>query len=111
MVQLPTLFVWAPAAFWLYHSGDSFAASGLALWGLLVVNTIDNFLKPYLISQGANLPLSLIFIGVIGGLLAWGFVGLFIGPTILAIAYTLLQDWLYQQENEALAEIPNKDQA
>lgn len=111
VVQLPTLFVWAPAAFWLYHSGDSFAASGLALWGLLVVNTIDNFLKPYLISQGANLPLSLIFIGVIGGLLAWGFVGLFIGPTILAIAYTLLQDWLYQQENEDPAEIPNKDQA
>ena len=111
IVQLPTLFVWAPAAFWLYHNGDSFAASGLALWGLLVVNTIDNFLKPYLISQGADLPLSLIFIGVIGGLLAWGFVGLFIGPTILAIAYTLLQDWLYQQETDTAAETQNKDQA
>lgn len=98
IVQLPTFFIWAPAAFWLYSTGDNFWSGALAIWGLVVVNTIDNFLKPYLISQGASLPLALIFIGVIGGLLAWGFVGLFIGPTILAIAYTLMLDWLYQAE-------------
>jgi hypothetical protein len=52
--------------------------------GLLLVNTIDNVLKPLLISQGAQMPLSIIFMGVIGGLLAWGLLGLFIGPTLLA---------------------------
>ena len=66
-----------------------------------MVNTIDNVLKPYLISQGASLPLPLIFIGVIGGLLAWGFVGLFIGPTILAMTYTLMLDWLYLTDSES----------
>lgn len=109
IIQLPTFFIWAPAAFWLYSTGNHFWAGALAVWGLVVVNTIDNFLKPYLISQGASLPLPLIFIGVIGGLLAWGFVGLFIGPTILAMAYTLILDWLYQTENdsaEIAAEVP-----
>ena len=101
VIQLPTFFIWAPAAFWLYSSGDHFWAGALAVWGLVVVNTIDNVLKPYLISQGASLPLPLIFIGVIGGLLAWGFVGLFIGPTILAMTYTLMLDWLYLTDSES----------
>lgn len=111
VVQLPTFFIWAPAAFWLYSNGDHFWAGALAVWGLVVVNTIDNFLKPYLISQGASLPLPLIFIGVIGGLLAWGFVGLFIGPTILAMAYTLMLDWLYLADSESThpaAEFPKE---
>ncbi len=103
IIQLPTFLVWAPAAVWLYSTGDGFWSGVLAGWGLLVVNTIDNFLKPYLISQGASLPLALIFIGVIGGLLAWGFVGLFIGPTILAMSYTLLLDWLYQEPTAGLS--------
>ncbi|MBL8470442.1 MAG: AI-2E family transporter [Rhodocyclaceae bacterium] len=94
-VQLPTLFVWGPAALWLYFDGHTGWAIALGLWGLLVVNTIDNVLKPYLISQGARLPVLLIMLGVIGGIIAWGVVGLFIGPVLLAVAYTMLNEWLY----------------
>ena len=61
---------------------------------LPLVNTIDNILKPILISQGVNLPMWLILLGVIGGLLAWGMIGLFIGPTLLAVGYTLFRLWL-----------------
>ncbi|BEV70726.1 MULTISPECIES: AI-2E family transporter [unclassified Paludibacterium] len=94
VAQLPTLLVWLPAALWVFYTGHNGLAIFLTLWGFLLVNTIDNFIKPVLISQGAKLPLSLIFIGVIGGLLAWGMIGLFIGPTLLAVCYTLFVHWL-----------------
>jgi predicted PurR-regulated permease PerM len=54
---------------------------------------VDNVLKPYLISRGGNLPLVIVLLGVFGGLIAFGFIGLFIGPTLLAVAYSLLTDW------------------
>jgi predicted PurR-regulated permease PerM len=105
LIQLPTLIVWAPAAFWLYHTGDTGHAIFLAIWGLLLVNTVDNFLRPYLISRGARLPFALILMGVLGGLLAWGMVGLFIGPTLLAVAYSLVRTWIGLAE-EAVAAPP-----
>jgi predicted PurR-regulated permease PerM len=58
------------------------------------VSGVDNVLKPYLISRGGNLPLVIVLLGVFGGLLAFGFIGLFIGPTLLAVAYSLLLDWV-----------------
>ena len=94
VAQLPTLLIWAPAVVWLWLGDATFAAFGLALWGLLVVNTVDNVLKPMIISSGAKLPLLLIFIGVIGGLLQFGFLGLFIGPVLLGVAHTLFIKWL-----------------
>jgi predicted PurR-regulated permease PerM len=94
VAQLPTLLVWAPVVAWLAFKGETSMAIFLGLWGLLLVNTIDNFLKPYLISHGAKMPLALIFIGVIGGLLSMGLIGLFIGPTLLAVAYRLIGRWL-----------------
>ena len=66
----------------------------LFVWGTFVVSTVDNFIRPYLISQGAKLPLLLIFVGVIGGLLAYGFIGLFVGATLLGVGYTLFRSWL-----------------
>jgi predicted PurR-regulated permease PerM len=94
LVQLPTMLVWAPAALWLYVDDRTTAAVGLALYGGLIINSVDNVLRPWIISRGARLPFALIFIGVIGGLLAWGIIGLFIGPTFLAVAYSLLVAWL-----------------
>lgn len=94
LVQMPTLLVWAPAALWLYVDDQTGAAIGLALYGGLIINSVDNVLRPWIISRGARLPFALIFIGVIGGLLAWGIIGLFIGPTFLAVAYSLLVAWL-----------------
>jgi len=98
VAQMPTLLVWLPAAGWVFYTGHTGRTIFLLLWGFLLVNTIDNFIKPFLISQGSKLPLSLIFIGVIGGLLAWGMIGLFIGPTLLAVGYTLFVHWLNGDE-------------
>ncbi|QQS16922.1 MAG: AI-2E family transporter [Neisseriales bacterium] len=94
IAQLPTILVWLPATIWLFAQHAMGLAIFLGLWGLLLVSTIDNFIKPYLISHEAGMPLSLIFLGVFGGLLSMGIIGLFVGPTMLAIAYTLIVHWL-----------------
>jgi predicted PurR-regulated permease PerM len=94
VLQLPNFFVWVPVVIWLGYRGETGLAIFLFIWGFFVVSTIDNFIRPYLISQGAKLPLLLIFVGVIGGLLAYGFIGLFIGATLLGVGYTLFLSWL-----------------
>ena len=66
----------------------------------ILVTSLDNVLRPILIKQGADLPLLLIFAGVIGGLIAFGFVGIFVGPVVLAVAYTLLDSWLKESPAE-----------
>jgi predicted PurR-regulated permease PerM len=65
----------------------------MVIWGLFGISSVDNFLRPYLISQGSKLPFALIFCGVIGGALAFGFVGVFLGPTLLAVAFRLMEEW------------------
>jgi len=103
VMQLPTFLVWAPAALWLGYEEQMGWAIFTAAWGLLVVGTVDNFLRPYFISQGSRLPLLLIFAGVLGGLLAWGLIGIFLGATLLAVGYTLLSTWLYEELTPAEA--------
>ena len=66
----------------------------MAIWGLVVVGGVDNIVRPLLIMRGMSMPLTLVFLGVIGGLLAYGLIGIFLGPTVVAIAYTLLLAWL-----------------
>ena len=97
IAQLGPLLVLAPAVGWLYWSGDSVWASVLLVI-TLVVGMLDNVLRPMLIRRGANLPLLLIFAGVVGGLLAFGLIGIFIGPVVLAVAYTLMQAWVAEHE-------------
>jgi predicted PurR-regulated permease PerM len=94
VMQLPTALVLLPVAGWLFAQGMTWQAIALAAWALAVVNTVDNFVRPYLISQGADLPFLLIFVGVVGGLLTWGFVGIFLGATLLAVSYKLFRNWL-----------------
>jgi len=93
LVQLPTLIVWIPAAIWLYLQDHVGSAIFLAIWGMVLINSVDNFLRPWLISRGARLPFALILMGVLGGLLAWGIIGLFIGPTLLAVPHSLVRTW------------------
>jgi predicted PurR-regulated permease PerM len=93
IAQLGPGLVMFPAVAWVYWSGDSAWGTFLLLWSLVVV-TMDNFLRPVLIKRGADLPLLLIFAGVIGGLLAFGLIGIFVGPVVLAVAYTLLDAWI-----------------
>jgi predicted PurR-regulated permease PerM len=82
-----------PAVAWVFWTGDTGWGVFLLVWSL-VVTTLDNFLRPMLIRKGADLPLLLIFAGVIGGLLGFGLVGIFVGPVVLAVTYTLLQAWV-----------------
>jgi predicted PurR-regulated permease PerM len=85
--------VLVPAVIWLYWDGHPGLGTILVVW-TAVVGTMDNFLRPILIRRGADLPLLLIFAGVVGGLVAFGIVGLFVGPVVLAVAYTLLNAWV-----------------
>jgi predicted PurR-regulated permease PerM len=89
------------AVIWLYWSGATTTATVFLVWSLFV-GTIDNVLRPLLIKSGADLPLILIFAGVIGGLLAFGVVGLFVGPVVLAVAYTELTAWVNDGEGNAV---------
>lgn len=81
------------AIIWLYMDGQTFWGTVMLVWGL-VTTSLDNFLRPILIRRGADLPLVLVIAGVFGGLLAFGLVGLFVGPVVLAVTYTLLLAWV-----------------
>ena len=93
IAQLGPALVLIPAVAWVYWSGESGWGTFLLVWSLVVM-TMDNFVRPALIKRGADLPLVLIFAGVIGGLFAFGLVGIFVGPVLLAVAYTLLDGWI-----------------
>jgi predicted PurR-regulated permease PerM len=94
--------VWIPAAVWLFSKGDNGWAIFILVWGIFVVSGVDNIIKPYLISHGAKIPFIVVFMGVLGGALAFGLVGVFLGPTLLAVAYRLIEEW--SSANALLAE-------
>lgn len=106
VAQLGPGLVLIPSVIWLYWKGDP-------LWGTvllvctLIVGTLDNFLRPILIRKGADLPLLLIFAGVIGGLIAFGIIGLFIGPVVLSVSYTLLVAWVNEEKPDAASPPPS----
>lgn len=85
--------IWGAAAFWLFREGQTGWAIFMVLWGLLVVSMVDNIIKPYIISQGSNLPFALVLVGILGGVMAFGLIGVFLGPTLLAAGYRLLAEW------------------
>jgi predicted PurR-regulated permease PerM len=91
--------VLACATVWMYWTGDTAWAIALLVW-TIVVGSLDNILRPILIRQGADLPLLLIFAGVIGGLITFGLIGLFVGPVVLAVTYTLLESWMQDRPEE-----------
>jgi predicted PurR-regulated permease PerM len=93
LAQLGPMLVLLPAVAWVYWNGDTGWGTFLLVWSLGVIS-LDNILRPYLIKKGADLPLLLIFAGVIGGLVAFGLIGIFVGPVVLAVAYTLIDDWV-----------------
>lgn len=103
IAQIGPVLVMIPAIIWLFWSGETLWGSALIIWMIPVV-TLDNFLRPMLIRKGADLPLVLIFAGVIGGLVAFGVVGLFIGPVILAVAFTLIQAWIGEEPPDGVPE-------
>jgi predicted PurR-regulated permease PerM len=95
IAQVGPGLVLIPVIIWLFWQGETMWGTLMIVWTLFV-GTIDNFIRPFLIKKGADLPLILIFAGVIGGLIAFGVIGLFIGPVMLAVTYTLLEAWVSQ---------------
>ena len=93
IAQIGPMLVLLPAVAWMYWTGDNGWATFLLVWSL-VVGSLDNVLRPMLIKRGADLPLLLIFSGVIGGMLSFGLIGIFVGPVALAVTYTLLLAWI-----------------
>ncbi len=93
-VPMGPAVVWLPASIWLIYKGALGWGVFIAIWGFFAVSGIDNVLKPWLISRGSKLPLILVFLGVLGGVVTFGFLGIFLGPTLLALGYTLVQEWL-----------------
>src|SRR5438552_6507831 len=92
VVPIGPPLVWLPAALWLFHQGSTGWGIFMLAWGM-AVSSVDNVVKPWLISQGSDLPFILIFFGVLGGALVFGFIGVFIGPTLLAVGYRLVVEW------------------
>lgn len=93
IAQIGPILVLLAVTAWAYYSLGAGWGTFLLVWSL-VVGLMDNFLRPVLIRRGADLPLLLIFTGVVGGLVAFGIVGIFVGPVVLAVAYTLLDNWV-----------------
>jgi len=85
--------VWIPAAIWIFHRGEMGWGIFMVIWGM-GVSSVDNVVRPWLISQGSDMPFILIFFGVLGGVLAFGFIGVFLGPTLLAVGYRLVEEWV-----------------
>lgn len=98
--------VWVPAAFWLFASDQNSHGIFLTIWGIVVISGVDNIIRPYFISLGSNLPLPLVILGVFGGLLAFGFIGLFIGPVLLAVAFTLVIEWSHVDKKAIANDAP-----
>ena len=103
LIQLGPSLVLIPAVVWVYYSNGMLWGTVLLLF-TLIAGTIDQFIRPILIRRGADLPLLLILAGVIGGLIAFGFLGIFIGPTVLAVTYTLLNAWIAEEGEQQVSE-------
>ncbi|HKE94404.1 MAG TPA: AI-2E family transporter YdiK, partial [Povalibacter sp.] len=98
IAQLGPLPILVPAIIWLYSSGNTVWGTVLLVW-TIPVGALDNFLRPILIRRGVQLPMLLIIAGVIGGLIVFGVVGLFVGPVVLAATYTLTRAWVVEDWN------------
>jgi predicted PurR-regulated permease PerM len=98
------IIIWGGAAWWLFAQDQQVWGVFMISWGVFV-GTVDNFIKPWLIGFGVEMPMSLTMLGVFGGFIAFGFLGLFIGPTLIAIMFTLLQAWRVVISTHPAAEV------
>ena len=103
MVPVGPPLVWGGAAVWLFYQDSIGWAIFMVAWGVVAISSIDNFVKPYLISRSSSLPILLIVLGVFGGIVAFGFIGVFIGPPMLAVGMTLVQLWTAPAKAKAVA--------
>lgn len=93
---------YSAVSLWLFSQGQTIEAIGVMAWGVCVVSTADNVIRPLVISGATQIPFLLIMFGVLGGLASFGMVGLFVGPVILAVLLAIWREWLHEQVNEPL---------
>ncbi len=110
LIPFGTPFAWGGIALWLISQGQVTEGIGLGLWGTFVISWVDNLIRPIVISGATKIPFFIIFIGVLGGLTAFGFLGLFLGPVVLAIALAVWREWISQHKNELFAKHDNDKQ-
>lgn len=93
LIQVGPLLVFIPLTIWLWADGHGWQAAVTLFWGVIVVGTLDNIVRPMIASKGRDVPASLAFLGALGGFAEWGVIGVFIGPVILAVAYEIFMRW------------------
>ncbi|ENO79499.1 AI-2E family transporter [Thauera sp. 63] len=98
MIPFGTPFAWGTIGVWLLVSGDTAEGIGLLLWGALVVSWVDNLVRPLVISNATRIPFLLVMFGVLGGLAAFGLVGLFLGPVVLAVLMAVWREWIEESD-------------
>ena len=101
MVPVGPPLIWGGAVVWLALKGATGWAIFMAVWGFFVISGIDNVIKPLLISRGSSMPFVLVMLGVFGGVFAFGFVGIFLGPTLLAVGYSMVRMWTQARAPQA----------
>jgi predicted PurR-regulated permease PerM len=109
LIPFGTPFVWGSAGVWLLLTGQTVAGVGLLLWGALVVSSVDNLIRPLVISSATRIPFLLVMFGVLGGLVAFGPVGLFLGPVVLAVLLGVWQEWLDAEQPRASVQPPPRN--
>lgn len=103
LIPFGTPFVWGAAAAWLLLTGQTWQGVGLLLWGTLVVSWVDNLIRPMVISQATRIPFLIVMFGVLGGVAAFGLIGLFVGPVILAVLMAVWREWLEESGEVVVA--------
>ena len=93
-------FVWGSLSLWMLVTGNVWSGVGLLLWGVLLVSWMDNIVRPLVISNATRMPFLLVVFGVLGGVLAFGLVGLFIGPVLLAVSLAIWREWLEEHQQK-----------
>lgn len=94
LIQIGPALVFVPISIWLWTQGELGMAIFILVWGLVVVNLVDNIVRPWLVSKGAHIPAILAFLGALGGLVEWGLVGVFLGPVVVAVCYEMILKWI-----------------
>jgi predicted PurR-regulated permease PerM len=94
LVPFGAPIIWASLSLWLLITGNTWQGIGLLVWGVFLVSWMDNIIRPLVISNATQMPFLLVVFGVLGGVLAFGLVGLFIGPVLLAVSLALWREWL-----------------
>lgn len=106
LIPFGTPLVWGGVSLWLLMTGETLAAAGLAAWGALVVSQIDNLLRPLVISSATRIPYILVLFGVLGGIAAFGLIGLFVGPIVIAVLLAVWREWIEEQPRGELGLLP-----